>query len=170
MGRAKAEKKARREKQKQARRMRRWLVGGAALVVVIGGAVYYRPRTQVPQVGDHWHAKLEIVICGKREPPLPPSPGGIHAHGGNDEQIHIHPASGADSGTQANLGRFFDGLKIRFTASMIELPGGRLFKEGDPCPDGNPGDLEVRVNDRRINYPRAYVPQDGDRIQIRFGS
>ncbi len=170
MRKSKAEKKARREKRRQVRRLRRWLVGVAVIAGAIGGALYYLSGPRLPQVGDHWHAALEIVFCGKRDPALPASPGGIHAHGYGDAQIHIHPTSGAVSGRQANLGRFFDGHKLRFTASMIELPGGRLFTDGDPCPDGKPGNLEVRVNGSRIRDPRAYIPQDDDRIQIHFGS
>jgi hypothetical protein len=170
MRRSKAEKKARREKRREVRRIGRWLVGVAVIAGVIGGALYYRSGPRLPQVEDHWHAGLEIVICGEREPALPASPGGIHTHGGGDAQIHIHPASRAESGRQANLGRFFDGHKLRFTASMITLPGGRSYTDGDPCPDGKPGNLEVRANGSRIRDPRAYIPQDGDRIHIRFGS
>ena len=169
MGRGKAEKKARREKRRWARRTRRVLIGVAVLIAVGGILLYWGSRPRLPQVGDHWHATLEIVICGKRQPPLSGSPGAIHSHGDGD-QIHIHPASRGQSGTQSNLGRFFDRHELRFTASMIELPGGRLYKEGDPCPDGGPGNLEVRVHGREIADPRSYVPQDGDRIQIRFGS
>ncbi|MFQ5989674.1 MAG: hypothetical protein ACE5K9_07150 [Candidatus Methylomirabilales bacterium] len=169
MGRSKAEKKGRREKRRKARRIRRILIGVAVLIAVIGVPLYMWTAPPLPQAGDHWHATLEIEICGKREPPLPRSPGGIHAHG-DDHRIHIHPSSRAESGTRSNLGRFFDGQRLRFTASMIELPGGRFYKEGDPCPDGTAGNLVVRVNGGKIDDPRAYIPRDSDRIQIRFGT
>lgn len=168
MGRSKVEKKARREKRNKARRIRHMVIGVVALVAVIGIPLYIWTEPPLSQVGDHWHATLEIEICGKREPPLPRSPGGIHSHG-NEYRIHVHPASGAESGMAANLGRFFDRHGLRFTASMIELPGGRLYKEGDPCPNGRRGNFEVHVNGGETNDPRSYVPRDGDRIQIRFG-
>jgi len=169
MGKSRAEKKARHEKQKKARRIRRTLMGGAVLIAAVGIPFYLWTEPPLPQVGDHWHATLEIEVCGKREPPLPRSPGGIHSHG-NEYRIHIHPVSQPESRRQSNLGRFFDGLGLRFTGSMIELPGGRLYNEGDPCPGGTPGILEVRINGRETNDPRSYVPRDGDRIQVRFGS
>jgi hypothetical protein len=80
------------------------------------------------------------------------------------------PALGAEPGRQANLGRFFDGHKLRFTASMIKLPGGRSYTDGDPRPDGKPGNLDVRVNGSKVGDPRAYILRDGDRIHIRSGS
>lgn len=138
------------------------------MIALIGTLAYWGSGRDLPQVGDHWHASLEVVICGKREPNLPPSPGGIHTHG--DGMIHIHPASSAEVGVRANLGRFFDRPGLQFTASTIELPGGPVYKEGDLCPDGKPGHLRVNVNGRVIDDPRSYVPQDYDRIQISFGS
>lgn len=169
MGRSKADKKAQREKRRKARRIRYICIGIAVLIAVIGVPLYMWTAPPLPQAGDHWHATLEIEICGKREPPLPPSPGGIHAHGG-EHRIHIHPSSRAESGERSTLGRFFDGQRLRFTASMIELPGGHVYREGDACPDGTAGNVVVRVNGREIADPRAYVPRDGDRIQIRFRS
>jgi hypothetical protein len=169
MGKSKAGKKARRDERKKARRIRCVVIGMVVGVALVGVGLTMWTKPPLPQVGDHWHAMLEIDICGKREPPLPRSPGGIHSHG-NEYRIHIHPASRAESGTQSNLGGFFDGLELRFTNAAIELPGGHVYTEGDPCPDGRPGKLEVRVNGRESGDPRSYVPRDGDHIQIRFGS
>lgn len=123
--------------------------------------------TAGPTIGDHWHAAYRIVLCGEEQPPLPVSPGNVHTHG--DGLIHVHPQTAAETGANANLERFFAASGVVIGKDYIQLPGGRLYRNGDPCTDGQPGTLRVTVNGNEVADFLRYVPRDGDTIQIEFG-
>ncbi len=136
-------------------------------------ALLGRQPRRGPGVGDHWHARLTIELCGKPLPPLPPSPGDLHTHG--DGIMHIEPASAASSGRRATLGAFFRGTQARITGTSISVPGGEAYTNGQACPDGKVGTLKVLVQSRGLGpfIPQrdflSYVPADRDVIRIVFG-
>ena len=163
-----------------------WL--GVAIVILIGIVVALLPKSNIardgtttpvpdaagPRVGDHWHAILTISICGEVQPPLPDSSAfdhEIHTHG--DGLIHIEVATPASAGANANLGRFFASTRIILTNETIQLPGGRLYRNGDLCPDGTPARMRFFVNQAEISAVTDFlstVPRDGDTVQVEFSS
>ena len=142
---------------------------GPAIVILALGALFLLPACSDSgaQVGDHWHASITVEICGQGVE-VPPSSGGIHSHG--DGSIHIHPNHPSSAGTNANLGLFAAGLQdMLLEPERIQPPGGPVLENGDPCPDGTPGQVRVFANGKDITETfRSYVPADEDRIEVRF--
>lgn len=147
------------------------IVGGVVLAfIVLVAALARQPRSV--RVGDHWHARLTIDLCGKTLPPLPPAPGDVHTHG--DGVIHIHPETTSSAGRNASLQTFFRTTPVVITPMSIAV-GGERFKNGNQCPDGKTGTLRVLVRRdgesgfrEHRNFLR-YLPQDGDTIRVVFG-
>jgi len=135
-----------------------------AMVAIIVAAAA-RPKT--PRVGDHWHARYLVVICGKPLPDMPFTLGGIHTQG--DGVIHVEPKTAADAGANANLQRFFASGGVTFARDRIAFPGGQEFRNGDRCPDGTPGRIHLLVNGRPNRAFERYTPADGDIIVVQFG-
>lgn len=146
----------------------RWLIGtvvaGLALVIT---AVVMLPRPKLPHVGDHWHARYLVVICGKPVPDLPFTTGPIHTQA--DGIIHVEPKTPAEAGGQANLGRFFASAGVTFARGHIAFPDGQVYRDGDRCPDGSIGRVRLQVNGQRHRAFERYVPRDGDTIVVQFG-
>lgn len=145
-----------------------WLLWGTLAALLVGGGYWAygawgtRP---LPRPGDHWHADYEIVVCGRTLPHQPYSQGDVHTHGSG--RIHVHPHTRETAGRRANLGRFVRSLGGRLGDTVLVLPDGRTYRNGDRC--GNePGRVSVYVNGRRLDRPARYVPRDGDRVRITY--
>jgi hypothetical protein len=136
------------------------LIAAASAFVVI-----WDPR--LPYIGDHWHARYSITVCGRTIAPLPGTLGGVHTHG--DGRIHVHPARSSEEGRNANLALFFRTSGGELTQDSLTIPGGRTYREGDACPDGRPGHLTATVNGNAMSSPPRYVIRDEDVIRINFG-
>jgi plastocyanin len=127
-----------------------------------------------PLIGDNWHAGYEIYVCDTRQPPIPPWQGGVRTDG--DGVIHIHPDFVDEQGVGARLVRWFEyggeglGTGGQLSKDTLHIPGqDREYRNGDLCPDGQPGVVQVFVNgERRESFDR-YIPQDGDSVRILFG-
>ena len=119
-----------------------------------------------PGLGDHWHASYEVSVCGKVLPPFGGSPGGVHTHG--DGLFHIHPRTGSEAGSNANLALFFDSVGGTLRDDGLTLPFGETYTNGDLCPDGQPGQFSVTVNGVVQETLSTYAPQDGDEVSIAF--
>lgn len=120
----------------------------------------------------HWHADLEIMICGK-EVELEKSESffsnkvgipEVHHHG--DMRIHIEGV--VNKREEATLGYFFDSINEDFTNESI-----LNHKNGELC-NGKPGKLRMFVNDKENFEFRNYeikhyidVPP-GDKIKFVF--
>lgn len=92
---------------------------------------------------DHWHAAYGFYVCDKFLPSLPESPKdpqGIHTHG--DGVMHIHPFSGAASGTNARLKVFGNASDIKFADDGWTMPDGTEYKNGYDC-NGKPAKTAV---------------------------
>ena len=162
------------------RKVRRWGFIGAAAVfaaLIIGsfalssfpGGIGGQGETAAgdgAQIGDHWHAPLRMEVCGEAIN-LPASEGGIHSHG--DGSIHIHPYTVNDAGSRANIGRFFDSFPLEMDSDRVETLEGGLFQNGDICPDGTIGTVQVLVNGQDITESaREYTPKDEDAVEVYF--
>ena len=117
-----------------------------------------------PLVGDNWLADYSVYLCGEIQQPFPQSADiGIYTTG--DGKIHIKPNKQEETGKNANLGRFFDGLKQNFSDTQLLDK-----KSGDICPKINQtGKVKLLINDQENTEFRNYVPRDGDKAEFRFG-
>lgn len=145
-----------------------WIGAGVAIIAAVLFLVAFLNRSEAgpPRIGDHWHVAYQISLCGELQPDLPQSPGGVHTHG--DGLIHMHPETPADTGSNANLRRFFATTGTRFTHTSIQLPNSREYKNGDACPSGQPGTLRLLVNGVPNDQFENYAPQQGDLVRIEF--
>ena len=122
-----------------------------------------------PRVGrDHWHATYKYVVCGQAQPNFPTWEAGVHTHA--DGIIHSHPFTPEEEGRGARLVKWFEYGGGVLTDDEVRAPGSaESYKNGDACPDGSPGVVQISVNGERLGDWSEYVPQDGDRITIVFG-
>ena len=117
---------------------------------------------------DHWHAAYAVFICGQRQPNFPTWEAGVHTHA--DGIIHIHPFISSEEEEGARLTKWFEYGGGLLTLSEMRMPGrDQVYRNGDRCPDGSEGVLQVFVNGERLDGWSDYIPQDGDRILIEFG-
>jgi hypothetical protein len=131
-----------------------------------------------PTLGDHWHARYAFFVCGERQPNAPFWEGGVHTEG--DGIMHIHPFKGSEEGRGARLVKWFEYGGGELTLDSVRLPGDHTtYTNGDECPDGSPGMVQVWVThaatafedgfDERLSDWTEYIPQDGDSVLIVFG-
>jgi hypothetical protein len=173
---------------------------GIALIAVVGIALLIwtvasrreeaqaAPRAGDPttgEAGDHWHASLDVNMCGQWLNPAPEFETradssqirvGIHSHA--DGLIHIHPFNSSESGSNATVGRFLDYGGWSASSDSVDLwPGadGKPQKEknGDECtmPDGTKqkGTLTWYVNGKKQSgNPADYQPKDQNKIVLAF--
>lgn len=149
-----------------------WVPVAAIIVVVFGilGALFFaRSATGAPRIGeDHWHASYEYIVCGVKQPNFPTWNAGVHTHA--DGFIHIHPNTSAEEGAGARLVRWFEYGGGELDGDTVRAPGTRdEYNNGDECPNGEEGFVQVFVNDVKLDDFSKYIPQDGDNVQIIFG-
>jgi hypothetical protein len=142
----------------------------------------------VPNTFVHWHADVDINVCGE-ERKLPEAIAGGHAGGGlignanmhtHDKQTNLQSLPDSEDGNGVihnegnfhvnpsgqTLGAFFDNLGIPLSENGVYE-----FKNGDLCPDGTVGQLQVLVNLEEVSSPNFlyYIPRDQDLIDVNFG-
>ncbi|MBI2913559.1 MAG: cupredoxin domain-containing protein [Chloroflexi bacterium] len=149
-----------------------WVPVVAIIIVVFGilGLLFFtRAATGAPRIGqDHWHATYQTFICGERQPNVPTWEAGVHTHA--DGVIHIHPFTPSEEGNGARLVKWFEYGGGKLTKDELRLPGSRKeYKNGDQCPDGRPGIVQIFVNGERMADFSRYIPRDGDRVRMVFG-
>ncbi|MEX1194280.1 MAG: hypothetical protein WD904_00550 [Dehalococcoidia bacterium] len=128
------------------------------------------PGIDAPSVGaDHWHAPYTYHVCGEKQPPAPNWDGvGVHTHG--DGIVHVHPFNTSEEGAGARLVKWFEYGRGLLDGDEVRLPGqSRTHRNGEECPDGARGEVQVFVNGAKEDDYTRYVPRDGDRIRIVFG-
>ncbi|MGH9122629.1 MAG: hypothetical protein ACRDYC_11940 [Acidimicrobiales bacterium] len=137
-------------------------MGVLILIVVIGvvGTVVSRDRrlTQIanggtvpPEVGGTpWNEALGIYLCGSFAPniTIAKDPFGIDTQ--SDGVIHIAPTDKSVAGENATLGKFASAVVMTLNAAEIQLPGGKLYQNGDNC-EGGKGQIYVKM----FAYPGA---------------
>lgn len=153
------------------------------------GATLYLNFTSESGGPVHWHADLEIWDCGQKLDIQDPQGvsnrvGTATFHEHNDDRIHVEGV--VTRRQEAALGRFFGFIGGSLTDDSYQIPtneGLIVRHNGDRCPDGNPGTLQVFVyktsddtffQEKLADFP-SYVlsPQGnvppGDCIIIEFG-
>jgi hypothetical protein len=116
-----------------------------ALVVVLGvvGTVASRNHRLAtinaqgdvaPTVGTVWNEGYAVYACGKFLPAISHAkdPYGITT-GNADGIIHIHPTVKSAAGKNATLGKFATAVGINLNAARLQVPGGKLYVDGDSC-------------------------------------
>jgi len=129
-----------------------------------------RSVTGAPRIGkDHWHATYTYFVCGEKQPNAPTWEGvGVHTHG--DGVIHIHPFQTNEEGAGARLVKWFDYGGGKLDDDEIKIPGSSVtHKNGEKCPDGTTGEVQVTVNSQKLSDWSRYIPKDGDRVRMDFG-
>jgi len=179
-----------------------WFYTALALVVIAGilAIVLTKSGTKSSDVpprpanaatgfpGDHWHAALGVNICGEWLPFQAQSTvvagnpnvyAGLHTHG--DGFVHIEPASRADSGDNATLGRYVRYMGWKLSSDSVEgwvapsfQPDKKAWSDGDRCPKGSPdagknGQLVWYLNCKASSGdPSDHKISDGDVIAVAF--
>ena len=133
-----------------------WTYYGIILLVVIlgvAGTVTSRNRrlsqinaagkTTPPAVGSTENAAFAVDICGKFLPNIKTKkdPVGLTTQG--DGIIHIHPFKASAAGKNATLGLFASSIGMTLNAGEVQVPGGKLYLDGDKC-HGVPSHVYVR--------------------------
>jgi hypothetical protein len=126
-----------------------------AVVVVLGILITWTSRdrrlTQInsqgdtpPTVGTVWNQGYGVYQCGKFAPAIThaKNPEGITTSDGSGI-INIHPTTKASAGKNATLGKFASAAGMKLNAGELQLPGGKLYLDGDSC-QGKPGHVYVK--------------------------
>ncbi|HWG73202.1 MAG TPA: hypothetical protein VG184_04005 [Acidimicrobiales bacterium] len=96
-----------------------------------------------PAVGATENAAYAVDVCGRLLPNIKTNknPVGITTHG--DGIIHIHPVKASAAGANTTLGLFASSIGMHLNASELQVPGGKLYVDGDKC-NGSAGHVYVR--------------------------
>lgn len=113
----------------------------------------------------HWHASVDMFVCGEKRDDLNnlgkvQHVGGslLHTHG--DGIAHIEGRILKQE--EITLGRFFNAVGLKFSDSQILDK-----KNGDLCNE-TPGKIKIFVNNQENTEFRNRVLKDGDAIKIVF--
>ncbi|MGH9056507.1 MAG: hypothetical protein ACRDYY_11700 [Acidimicrobiales bacterium] len=161
--------------------------GVIVLIVALGvvGTVTARNRrlsqingqgNTAPTVGTVWNEGYAVYECGKFAPAISHAkdPQGITT-GNGDGIIHIHPTVKAAAGKNATLGKFASAVGMTLNAAALQVPGGKLYQEGDKC-NGTPGHVYVKqfayIHDKTGTLlqqdPRTILLSDQSLLTIAF--
>ena len=144
----------------------------SVVLLIIAGGIYYfsdkfKPKQAYIPVQVHWHAPVELLVCGQARNDLKilgvnehAGASALHTHG--DGVIHLEPAGPVFNKEEINLGAFFDSVGLKFSETQL------LDKKNrDKCGDKE-GKVKMFVNDKENNEFRLFNFKDGDRIKIVF--
>lgn len=158
----KQEKVAQSQKQERQHQIKFWL--GALLIIgmiIAGGYLLFKssvkhlPAQTYTPAPVHWHALVDIAICGQKRD-LPKGASGeigtplLHSH--NDNTIHVEGRVVRPEDIM--LGKFFDVIGVPFDKDRIMEK-----KNDDVCPNGQPGTVKMFVNNVPSNDFRDFVPK-----------
>lgn len=179
-----------RSSQKRTKRTKQAAIAAVVLLILagIGYFVANLPKqaepagsydlTGFPSSFIHWHADVDVVICGEdRRVPEAVSGGllgknRLHTH---DRSTNINSLPGSDGNgvihTEGNvrqapsehtLERFMQNIGVKFSESEIMDK-----KNGDTCGNAT-GTVKVSLNDQPLSNFTVYLPRDKDNIRIEF--
>ncbi len=160
------------QKNELKKKSKKYSIWGLGIILLVGFVylVYNSSGPAEPPfaVGNpiHWHAKLDITICGKVRDDLlklgqathAGSPA-LHTHGDNTIHIETNIIRKAED---IALGKFFNNVNLKFDKDKLLDK-----KNGDLC-DGKPGQVKMSVNGKESTAFRDFVPTDGDEIKLSF--
>jgi hypothetical protein len=161
-------------------------IGGILAILVVYTFVFAPP---VPAqnsswytqqgVGVHWHARLDMEVCGNEVefPYAPSGTQGVHdgMHSHNDGIIHMEFSRGVKKAEDVSIGAYFRTLKYNLTEYSFQDPESRkTWVNGDQCPDGRKGKVTITVNGEPATPEYVlgnFTEGDGlkQRVRIMFG-
>lgn len=137
-----------------------WIVILAVIVGVffaIRSASKTAPETAYTSGPIHWHVAIKLSVCGVARDLPGPQDGSMvgpselyHHHGDNTWHIEGRVFKKEDIA----LGKFFDAQGIPFDRDRLLDK-----KNGDLCPDGRPGEVQMFVNGQPNTEFRDYIAQ-----------
>lgn len=148
-----------------------------AIIVVLGVLLVVYARStrdasaDAPTLRDHWHSAYAVWDCEQEsfEPHFTSDydPRGIHSH--NDGLLHIHPFSSSVTGEKANLGVFFEAMRVDLDPGdgVLTLADGKELVEGTQC-GGQPAVLQVARFDASNVEAGSIEVIVGDIDKVRF--
>ena len=123
--------------------------------------------------GGHWHAKIDVLLCGEQKNLPFNLPGQSHRglptlHSHDDNKMHIETEGKVVNKKDITLGKFMDAVGVPFSATQLMDK-----KNGDSCPGTTPGSVKMYVNGQPNTLFRDYVPnlvpdEQMDTIKIEF--
>lgn len=150
---------------------------GVIALVILSGAWFFLSLPKPPPVNYdvvglsfplgniHWHATPTVTVCGETVALPKPPPGQefgnalLHVH--NDSLFHIEGS--VSSPSQITLGAMMSNIGKNFS-QMALLDK----KNGDSCPSGKAGKVQLIINGVENNQYENYIIRDGDKIEMRF--
>jgi len=156
--------KGKRHAEARNKRVRRVAIFGVIIAVIAGGSYFaISGLLSGPSIGPlnstHDHADFIVYINGESidfsldEFQLRSNY--VHLEGGDGNVIHLHAIN-------LNLGFFIQTLGMRLTSTSISI-------QGQVYENGAGRELQVFVNDVRIDNPTNYIVQPLDKILIVYG-
>ncbi len=129
---------------------------------------------EIPKASTHNHASYEVVICGEKKPALGATmEAALHTHG--DATLHIEIPPNGD-GRRATVQNFIALAGGVLTEDSFRYPGeGKTWKNGDLCPDGNPGRVKILQGGKESPFGPGTIPrgtpqaEEKNHVRIEFG-
>lgn len=132
------------------------VLGVVLIVASFGGG----GSNAAPRIGDHWHAAYGIYHCDDYLSPARDIAGdrtGIHTH--EDGLMHIHPFTSRVTGDGANIAAFGEDIGMEISDTAIKGVGIDR-KNGDECPDGEPGTVRLLTWDSPAGGEPTVITED----------
>lgn len=160
-----------------------------AETLFLGGSTVYVNLISHSKGPVHYHADFELYNCGDKVNLLDPTglsnkigTSTLHEH--NDDRIHLEGVVVVED--DQSLGKFFHVIGGYINTESISYPtdsGQVVLNNGDTCPDGAPGTLNVFVYksingkhvQQKVTDPAVYIyapysqVPNGDCVIIEFG-
>ena len=151
----------RKEMRKGEQHMRKAILTLVIISVLFIAACSRAPGYPTGQV--HWHATVDVNVCGKQYdlPRIPPGMGhlgspALHTH---DDNV-AHMEGEAFRASDFAVGRFMSNVGMPVAHDRIGD-----FKAGMDC-NSHPGVVKIYVNGQEESHFTDYSMRDGDRIEV----
>ena len=165
------------EEKEKAQKTRKNIIKYSLVGLVVLVFIYFiftlfsKPKTESYTKGAvHWHAELDVSVCGEKIDVPKEAPIGEHhlglplLHTHADRLIHIEGK--VYNKEEINLGAYMDAIQVPFGSDTIIN-----YKNDGMCNNGKSNKVKMFVNGEEIldsNLFRSYVVQDKDKIEIRY--
>ncbi|MEK6862001.1 MAG: hypothetical protein AABY07_08610 [Nanoarchaeota archaeon] len=162
------------EEKKDAQKFKKNIIKYSIIGIILIVVVYFAfkmfsgPKVESYTKGPvHWHAELNVYICGKKVGVPEELPQGQHhlglplLHTHADGLIHIEGQIWKKE--DITLGAYMDAINVPFANNTIID-----YKNDGMCNDGKSNKIKMLVNGEESSEFRNYVVNDKDKIEIRY--
>jgi hypothetical protein len=164
-----AKEKTRESKQKKKTSLTLIVGSIVAIGMIVAFIMIFKGGKPYSEGQVHWHADLEIILCGKPYSLPTPSEGSLHGqaflgepllHIHEDKRIHIEGT--VQQPEDITLGKFMEAIGLTFKDDQLLDK-----KNGDNC-DNTPGKIRLKANNKESTALSNQVIKDGDTYQLTF--